>query len=89
MCAPDGIRTHAGAGLSRLPLPLGYGGRRVQPGAAAILVVHPPSSELSAGRAVLRAPHAFDGLLTELVFRPESATAFRRPAGCASGQASG
>ena len=23
--APDGIRTHTGAGLSRLPLPLGYG----------------------------------------------------------------
>ena len=23
--APDGTRTHTGAGLSRLPLPLGYG----------------------------------------------------------------
>lgn len=25
--APDGTRTHTGAGLSRLPLPLGYGGQ--------------------------------------------------------------
>src|SRR5215212_106370 len=89
MCAPDGIRTHAGAGLNRLPLPLGYGGRRVQPGSAAILVVHPPSSELSGARAVVRVATALDRLLTGLVLRQESVTAFRRPAECASGSEGG
>ena len=29
-CAPDGIRTHAGAGLSRLPLPFGLRGPAIQ-----------------------------------------------------------
>jgi hypothetical protein len=41
--APDGIRTHAGAGLSRLPLPFGLRGPAIQSqiegGAGAILTV--------------------------------------------------